>query len=69
MKTYIEPETIPITPNPVAILLKLHSVPPFQTPELLLVSPYGTKTKQPDAQGNMTSFSIEQVAIPQEPTT
>ena len=69
MKTTIESETNPITPEPVAILLKLQSSPPFQILESLPFSSCATTPWEPDAQGNMTSFPTQPVAAPQEPTT
>ena len=69
MRTSTEATTVPTTLDLATILLKLYTSPAFQTLKLLPISPCGTETQEPDAQGNATSFYIEQVAVTQEPAT
>ena len=69
MKTTVESEVTPIFPDPAAILIKIQSSSPFQILESLPVSSCGTAPQEPDAQGNMTSFSTQTVTAPQEPVT
>ena len=45
----VESEVIPISPDPTAIFLKLHSSSPFQIHESLPVSSCGTAPQEPDA--------------------
>jgi hypothetical protein len=69
MRASTKEATTTITLNPQPILLKTHTPPPSQIPEFLHVQPMGTKTQEPKAQGAMTSFSLHQLAVTQEPAT